>query len=233
MQIEQHRSPSISGRSKKLWHVDEETCFVRLVESLTSYTHERHELVSGTGPLRLDFYEMAASRLREEGIPCAFLRRVDQTGYLAKYYKVSPPVEVIVKNRAVGSTLRKYPGLFAEEEVLPRPVVKFDYRCDPEDQPIGEDYLRALGIPVEKMYKTALTVNELLCEWLDPIQLWDFCLIFGIDSEGDPSIISEVSPDCMRLRAEDGSMLDKDIFRNGGEHTEITTAWKELIEHVS
>src|SRR6266511_901607 len=128
--------------------------------------------------------------------------------------------------------LVEYPGLFPPHEPLPRPVVKFDYRVDPEDQPIGEDYLRALGVPVKELRRLALKVNTSLCAWLHPIEVWDFCLIFGLDAGGAPVLISEVSPDCMRLRHPDGSSLDKDLFRHGGTPEEITAAWRSLLDEL-
>lgn len=222
------KKPFIEGRSKKLWMAGDGICLVQLVESLSSFTHDRHEIVGGTGRIRLDFYELAAHRLTAAGVPCAFLRRTSDTTYLARYHP-TPPFEVIVKNRAVGSTLRKYPGLFAENAPLPAPVVKFDYRVDPEDQPIGEDYLRALGLPVERMRRLALTTNSVLADWLSPNQLWDFCLIFGITPSGDPEIVSEISPDCMRLRSPSDAPLDKDLFRLGGSHAEIVANWEGLV----
>lgn len=224
--------PSIEGRSKKLWLISDNICLVRLVESLSSFTYDRHEIVEGTGRLRLDFYELAAQKLTAEGVPCAFVRRVDEITYLARYHE-TPPFEVIVKNCAVGSTLRKYPGLFPAEAPMPAPVVKFDYRCDPEDQPIGEDYLRVLGLPVERMRKLALAANSVLGDWLNPHQLLDFCLIFGLTPAGEPEIISEVSPDCMRLRGPDGSPLDKDLFRLGRTRAEITAVWEELVAELA
>ncbi|WP_198048305.1 phosphoribosylaminoimidazolesuccinocarboxamide synthase [Saccharomonospora iraqiensis] len=220
--------PTVEGRSKKLWMVDERTCLVRLVESLSSFTFNRHDILPGTGRLRLDFHELASRRLTESGVACSFIRRLDATAYLSRF-RDTPPFEVIVKNRAVGSTTRKYPGLFGENESLPAPVVKFDYRCDPEDQPIADDYLRVLGLPVDEMRRIALKVNTTLTEWLAPHQLWDFCLIFGIDESGNPEIISEISPDCMRLRSTEGRPLDKDLFRHGYSDAEIIETWEGLV----
>ncbi len=224
------RAPDIEGRSKRIWLLDDR-CVVELIPSLRSFTYDRDELVEDTGPLRLDFYERAAARLAKDGVRTAFIRRLAPTRYLAEYH-AAPPFEVIVKNRAVGSTLVKYPGLFPPHEPLPRPVVKFDYRVDPEDQPIGEDYLRALGVPVKELRRLALKVNTSLCAWLHPIEVWDFCLIFGLDAGGAPVLISEVSPDCMRLRHPDGSSLDKDLFRHGGTPEEITAAWRRLLDEL-
>lgn len=224
-------NPDIVGRSKRLWLLPDGQCLVQIIPSLHSFTYERAEIVEGTGPLRLAFYEKAARQLAKAGVRCAFRERVAQDAYLADY-RPAAPFEVIVKNRATGSTTRKYPGLFEEGEKLPAPVVKFDFRCDPEDQPIGEDYLRVLGLPVQAMRERALAVNEVLCSWLSPLEVWDFCLIFGQAEDGELTVISEISQDCMRLRHEDGSPLDKDLFREGAEEDEIVTQWSRVLDVI-
>ncbi|MEV5238661.1 phosphoribosylaminoimidazolesuccinocarboxamide synthase [Streptomyces cinnamoneus] len=230
--LRESRTPDIEGRSKRLWLLPAGLVMVELIPSLRSFTFDRDELFEDTGPLRLDFYERAAPQLEKAGIRTAFVRRLSPTAYLAEYHE-APPFEVIVKNRAIGSTLVKYPGLFEENAPLPRPVVKFDYRVDPEDQPIGEDYLRALDVPVEAYRDRALAVNASLISWLAPVEVWDFCLIFGQDASGEPVLISEVSPDCMRLRHPDGTPLDKDLFRRGASESDIVTQWKRLLDGIA
>ncbi|MFF8035466.1 MULTISPECIES: phosphoribosylaminoimidazolesuccinocarboxamide synthase [unclassified Streptomyces] len=229
--LRESRDPDIVGKSKKLWRLADGHCLIELIPSLRSFTYTRDEMVTDTGPLRLDFYERAAARLAADGVRTAFVRRISPICYLARYCP-APPFEVVVKNRAVGSTLVKYPGLFEPEQKLPRPVVKFDYRTDPEDQPIAEDYLRALGIEVDELARLARTVNDSLISWLDPFEVWDFCLIFGTAPDGRPVLISEVSQDCMRLRHADGSSLDKDLFRKGAGHQEIVSAWRRLLDEL-
>lgn len=230
--LREDREPDIVGRSKKLWLLPGDRCLIEIIPSLRSFTYNRDELVPETGSLRLDFYERAAARLARDGIRTAFLRRVSPTCYLAAYHP-APPFEVVVKNRAVGSTLVKYPGLFEKDQRLPAPVVKFDYRTDPEDQPIAEDYLRALDLPVERLRQLALAVNDTLASWLHPVEVWDFCLIFGFTADRTPVLISEVSQDCMRLRQADGTSLDKDLFRRGAGHAEISTAWRKLLDGLA
>lgn len=224
------RVPDVEGRSKKLWLLDEHTCLVELIPSLRSYTYNRDEFVAGTAELRLDFYELAARWLADRGIRTAFLRRWDGIRYFARY-QPAPPFEVIVKNVANGSTTRKYPGLFSEGHRFSAPVVKFDYRTEPEDEPIGEGYLHELGVPVARFQEIALQCNEILAERLAPLDLWDFCLIIGV-GEGEPSIVSEISPDCMRLKGPDGEAFDKDLFRRGGSAAEILQTWQDLLDGV-
>lgn len=217
------------GRSKRLYRVDDEHCLIELVPTLDSFTFNRHEVVEGTDSLRLDFYELVVGRLHDAGIPTCFVERTGHNTYLAKYCRANP-FEVIVKNYATGSTTRKYPGLFVEMAPFHPPVVKFDYRIDPEDQPIADDYLRAAGHEPDKLKWYAQTVNSLLRGWLAPLVLVDVCFTVGETQTGDLVLMSEISPDCMRLRSQDGQSWDKDLFRQGASHEEIVARWTALID---
>ncbi|KOV67888.1 phosphoribosylaminoimidazolesuccinocarboxamide synthase [Streptomyces sp. MMG1121] len=225
------RQPDIEGRSKRLWLNGDGTCDVELIPSLRSYTYDRDEMIPETARLRLDFYERASARLADKGVRTVFLERLGDISYRASYIP-APPFEVIVKNIATGSTIRKYPGLFEEGHRFDPPVVKFDYRTDPEDQPIGEDYLRVMGVDVEAFRETALECNASLRSWLNPLDLWDFCLVIGSDEAGRPVINSEISPDCMRLRDDSGNPLDKDLFRQGADPATIISVWTGLVERI-
>ncbi|MCN0177309.1 phosphoribosylaminoimidazolesuccinocarboxamide synthase [Salinispora arenicola] len=220
--------PDITGRSKKVWFVEPGRCVVEMIPSLRSFTHDRDELMDGTAELRLDFFEYVSGVLAKAGVPTVFRERLGPITYLADY-RPAVPFEVIVKNRATGSTTRKYPGLFEEGRVFAPPVVKFDYRTDPEDQPIGEDYLRRTGVDVEAYRRLALACNTVLHTLVSPLELWDFCLVIAPDEERGLVINSEISPDCMRLRRADGEPYDKDLFRRGASREQIIERWTELM----
>lgn len=224
-------SPIMEGRSKRIYEYKDDLLLVELIPSLTSYTYDRHELVEGTDVLRLDFYEKAVEVLSKEGIKTAFVERVDSRRYIAQHCS-NPPFEVIVKNFAIGSTLKFYPGLFEKYAEFENPIVKFDYRTDPEDQPIAADYIREYGEDPEALKSIALNVNKALKEWMSDLVLVDFCLIFGKNSRGEYVITSEVSPDGMRLKSESGRSLDKDLFRKGASHENIRKEWKRLLNLI-
>ena len=110
--------------------------------------------------------------------------------------------------------------------------MKFDFRIDPEDQPIADDYVAAAGFDPVALKSIALRTNSLLREWLAPAELRDFCLIIGRDETGQYSVISEISPDCMRLVSPQGQSLDKDLFRFGASHDTIRSAWRALVAEL-
>lgn len=224
-------APLYDGKSKRVWDLGDGRCLVRMVPSLSSFTHQREAMLPGTDRLRLDFYEKAARKLADEGVPTAFEERVDDTAYVAMLCS-SPPFETIVKNLACGSTLRKYPGLFAAGTRFRQPVVKFDFRIDPEDQPISDDYVAAWGLDPVRLKEIALGVNSALMSWLAPDDLWDFCIIVGESDTGEYVVISEISPDCMRLKSPTGEALDKDLFRAGADHEEIMAVWQKLVDRI-
>jgi phosphoribosylaminoimidazole-succinocarboxamide synthase len=223
-----NQEPIVVGRSKRIFGLRDNLCVVELIPSLRSFTFDREEMVDGTDRLRLDFYEMAARQLEVAGVKTAFRMRLSATRYIASLCEPSP-FETIVKNVAVGSTLRKYPGLFVEGHRFTPPVVKFDFRTEPEDQPISADYLDAVGWPSERMRRIALETNQVLQKWLSPYMLWDFCLVIGRATDGQLTIVSEISPDCMRLRDEMNRPLDKDLFRLGGSGALIRRIWTNLV----
>jgi phosphoribosylaminoimidazole-succinocarboxamide synthase len=223
-------TPVRVGRSKVIYGLADGVCLVKLIPSLTSFTFSRHEHIPGTEVLRLDFFEQAAQRLKAAGIPVAFRERVSADSYLADFC-TEYPFEIIVKNVAVGSTLRKYPGLFANGYVFNKPVVKFDYRIDPEDIPIAEDYVREAGCNPDQMRRLALDVNDVLCQWLSAYSLLDFCLIFG-GRDDRLMVTGEISPDSMRVRSRDGRSLDKDLFRNNVAADDLIAAWSYFIDSI-
>ncbi|NOZ82871.1 MAG: phosphoribosylaminoimidazolesuccinocarboxamide synthase, partial [Euryarchaeota archaeon] len=130
------------------------------------------------------------------------------------------PVEVIVRNIATGSLVRRYP--FKDGTELNPPVVEFCLKSDEYHDPmVNEDIALALGLverveELREMRRISLEVNRVLSSFLREkgILLVDFKLEFGYDSEGNLLVGDEISPDTCRFwDAETGEIMDKDRFR--------------------
>ncbi len=128
------------------------------------------------------------------------------------------PLEVIVRNIAAGSIVKKYP--FTEGQVLKPTVMVIDYKDDARHDPmINDDIIFALGLVTREellvMRKTALKVNDLLRTYLAGlnITLVDFKMEFG-RWKGEILVGDEISMDSMRLwDAKTRESLDKDVYR--------------------
>ena len=59
------------------------------------------------------------------------------------------------------------------------------------------------------------------------LDLWDICFFVAEDGQ---TMFGEVSPDCLRVRAANGSALDKDIWRQGGSSETVMEKWQAFVE---
>ncbi len=167
---------------------------------------------AGKGSVVLAQTEFFFKLLEENGIKTHFIERIDERR--ACFLKAERiPLEVIYRELAYGSFLRRYNGWVEPFQRLR--IVEFTLKDDSLDDPlIAEDALVALGIAsegeVEKMKETTREVAEILREFFSSrdLQLVDFKLEFG-RLNGGLIIIDELSGDTMRV-AKDGKILTRE-----------------------
>lgn len=220
------------GRSKLIYRVGDKL-LVQLKPSLHSFTYEKKENIPGTEVLRNIFYEKAIKILKQNDLPVIDYQKSSKSSYTCEYC-YSLPFEFIVKMRAVGTTLVDCPGLFYPNMPFPQPVVRFDFRCEPRDIAVPAGYLDNFGLDsilLGGMIKKAALVLD---EWFKEAnyELVDICFVLGYSRSGQLKIISEISPDCMRVR-KDNKSYDKDLFRFGESSSMILDSWAQLIEDLS
>lgn len=141
-----------------------------------------------------------------------------------------------MRNILAGSTaklLGKEEGLRLDKE-----IVEICYKNDELGDPLINDFHAiALGIvtkeELEKIYEEALKINELLKALFKKmgIELVDFKIEFGKDSNGDIILADEISPDCCRLwDSVTNKKLDKDRFRR--DLGEVEESYIEVLERL-
>ena len=129
------------------------------------------------------------------------------------------PIEVVVRNIAAGSLLKK--TNLKEGQKLKEPIVEFYYKDDSLDDPlINDSHALAMGIATERDMKTlrdmARKINAKLKGFFlkRGLKLVDFKLEFGKDSTGKIMLGDEITPDTCRLwDSKTNKKLDKDRFR--------------------
>ncbi len=147
------------------------------------------------------------------------------------------PIEVIVRNIATGSLIRKYP--IADGTKLDPPIVQMDFKADEFHDPmLNDSIIKALGLAtqeeIDELTEKALKINEVLSEFLleAGIILVDFKVEFGKDKNGEIILGDEISPDGCRLwDSETLDMLDKELFRKGKDN-EVMDAYVEVYNRI-
>ncbi len=161
----------------------------------------------------------------------------------------APPVEVVVKKVHGGTPKHRY-YQFSEYPTrtgqhiqpdgrYPQPFVRFDWRNPMHDydgnrladetlpEPMAEWFIN-----VEAAKQTALVAFAALDEHLASkgLDLWDICFFVTADGQ---ALFGEVSPDGLRVRAADGTSLDKDVWRSGGSSSTVKDKWQAFASAVS
>ena len=142
------------------------------------------------------------------------------------------PVEVICRNIAAGSIVRNTP--IAEGTVFDPPLVEFNLKDDEKDDPLlTDDRVSLMGFDPETFKRRASEVNYHLKMIFDRmgIDLVDFKLEYGHDTNGGLCLVDELSPDNMRLwKKGTKERFDKDLFRKG--EGDIVSAYRYILEQL-
>jgi len=226
-----------SGKAKSLYELDKGRVLMEFRDDLTAGDGAKKATKAGKGALNAEISARLMELLREKGIPTHYLGFEPPNRHVVKRVKIVP-LEVIVRNIATGSLVRRYP--FKEGTELSPPIVEFCLKSDEYHDPmVNEDIALALGTvssreELQKMREIALKVNEVLREFLlkKGIILVDFKLEFGYDDEGNLLVADEISPDTCRFwDAETGEVMDKDRFRR--DMGDVLKYYEEVKRRIS
>lgn len=226
-----------SGKVKSVYATgnDDEVIIV-FRDDMTAGDGARKEVMDKKGTYNAIISSKIFKVLEENGVKTQFIDLPENNVMLAKKLEMIP-IEVIVRNIATGSLVRKYP--IEEGRKLEPPMVQMDFKDDEYHDPMLNDSLiQALGIAtpeeVEFLTKTALKINEVLSDFFKKagIILVDFKVEFGKDKDGNILLGDEISPDGCRLwDAETMEMLDKELFRKGKD-SEVMNAYIEVYNRI-
>lgn len=224
------------GKAKILWATDDPARLVQeFKDDATAFDGTKHEVIEGKGRLNNAISSLFFEVLARKGVRTHFVRKLSEREMLVERLAMLP-VEVVVRNVAAGSLVRRL-GI-ADGTSFDPPIIEFYLKNDALHDPmLTEEHIRAMSLApadrVAEMRGTALAVNATLRGFLEArnVALVDFKLEFGM--KGDELVLGdEISPDTCRLHdARTGEILDKDLFRRdlGG----FIEAYHEILTRVS
>jgi phosphoribosylaminoimidazole-succinocarboxamide synthase len=224
------------GKAKILWETENPAYMVQEFKNdATAFDGTKHEVIQGKGRLNNLISSHLFGLLNAEGIRTHFVERMSDHEMIVERLEMLP-VEVVVRNIAAGSLVRRL-GI-AEGTRFDPPLVEFYLKNDELHDPImSEDHILAMNLATPEqialMRREALAINIVLGNFLKGrgIDLVDFKLEFG-SKDGHLVLGDEISPDTCRFHdAATGEIMDKDRFRQdlGG----FLDAYNEVLSRVS
>ena len=206
------------GKAKKVFATDDpDLCVVSYKDDATAFNGKKKGTIVGKGVVNNRMSNFMFKMLEENGIHTHYVEELNDRDTVVKKVEIVP-LEVIVRNRAAGSFSKKY-GV-PEGSDLASPILEFDYKSDPLDDPLVNNYhILALGLATQEEIDTiasmALKIDQLMIDFFKKcnVELVDFKLEFG-RFHGEIVLADEISPDTCRFWDLDThEKLDKDRFR--------------------
>lgn len=225
------------GKGKKLFTTQNDRQLIaEFKDDLTAFNAEKKGNEQGKGALNCKISTELFALLHKNAIQTHLIQTLDDTHQLVKKVSVIP-IEVVVRNTATGS-LSKRLGI-EDGKVLPFALVEFYYKDDSLGDPIINDEHCLMMNLVENeaelqvLKEMGRKINTILKEFFfqRDLNLIDFKLEFGKDSEGNIILCDEISPDSCRFwDVHTNEKLDKDRFRQGLGNVKV--AYEEVLKRI-
>ena len=226
-----------SGKVKSVYTTDnDDEVIIEFRDDMTAGDGERKEVMNNKGKYNAIISSKIFEILEKEGVKTQFIDFNQPNIMIAKKLDMIP-IEVIVRNIATGSLVKKYP--IENGMRLNPPIVQMDFKDDEYHDPmLNDSIIKALGIAsqeeIDVLTETALRINDILTKFFADagIILVDYKVEFGKDNEGNIILGDEISPDSCRLwDSETLEMLDKELFRKGKDD-EVMDAYIEVYNRI-
>lgn len=203
-------------------------------DDITAFNGEKKDTLAGKGEYNARVSAFFFEFLEKNGIPTHFIRMEDEKTMIVRELTMIP-LEVIARNIAAGSIVKKFP--FKKGQRIDPPVIVTDYKSDEHGDPsINDDLILALGFltadSLAEVREMTLKINKLLKDFFANvgIELVDFKIEFGCS--GDKIFLGdEISMDSMRLwDLATGESLDKDVYRLGTG--DVISVYGKVVEKI-
>ncbi|NOY78894.1 MAG: phosphoribosylaminoimidazolesuccinocarboxamide synthase [Calditrichaeota bacterium] len=223
------------GKAKKLYATDNPDMVIQeFKDDATAFNGKKKGTIKDKGVVNNKISAFIFEFLESYHVPTHFEKVLSDREMLVKKLDIIP-VEVVMRNIATGSLVKRY-GL-EEGKELDYPVLEFYLKDDELNDPmINEHHAVAFGLAtpdeMETISRYATKINAILKSFFirRKIRLIDFKLEFGRFKDrillGD-----EISPDTCRFwDLETGEKLDKDRFRQ--DLGRVEEAYQEMLNRI-
>jgi phosphoribosylaminoimidazole-succinocarboxamide synthase len=224
------------GKAKDVYQTnDPELVIIKFRDDITAGDGEKKDKLARKGYfnsiISAKFFEL----LEEGGVKTQYIKLLEP-GLMLSHRLDMLPLEIITRNLAAGSIVRKFP--FKSKQEFEPPIIQMDYKCDEYHDPmLNDDIILALNLStreeLERIREITLRINDVLKGFLkdNNIILTDFKIEYGKNYRGELLLGDEISPDTCRLwDAQTFDVLDKDLFRKG--ESNVMEAYQQVTSRV-
>ena len=207
------------GKAKQIYEgEDDKSVVMRFKDDTTAQDGRVKAIIPNKGIWNHQISDEVFTYLNKQDIPTHWLKKINERDH--ECIKLTMiPLEFIVRNRYAGSASQRL-GI-AEGLICHSPIYELSYKSDALHDPmINDTHVIALGIlnksELDECWELSRRINQLLITFFNEIgiELIDFKIEFGFDSNQKITLGDEISPDCCRLwDKKSQEKLDKDRFR--------------------
>ncbi|AWX33364.1 phosphoribosylaminoimidazolesuccinocarboxamide synthase [Methanosphaera sp. BMS] len=225
-----------TGKAKDVYKTDnDDEYIIKFRDDITALDGGKKDTLSKKGVYNALISTKLFEVLEAEGIKTQYIELLSPDEMLTMSLDMIP-LEVICRNIATGSLVKKYP--FPEKKELNPPIIQFDYKNDEYHDPmLNDSIILALDIvsqdALDEIRQITLKINRVLSDFLKSkgLLLVDFKLEYGFDKDGNIILGDEISPDTTRLWDVDTlENFDKDIFRKGEDG--VVDAYRKVVDLI-
>ena len=229
------------GKAKKVFsHNDLDKVIIEFKDEATAFNALKKAKFEGKGKLNCLISAKIFEFLLKNNIPTHFIKLKNENTMIAQKIEVIP-LEIVLRNIAYGSLCKQ--TTIKSGTILSKPLIDIYLKDDELNDPlITKDRIELMNLlnpkDLELIIDLTLKINIILKSFFKNIQLQlvDFKLEFGYNSENNIVLGDEISPDNCRLwdlnqKNDTIVSLDKDIFRNdlGG----LIEAYSEINRRIN
>ena len=229
------------GKAKKVFsHNDIDKVIIEFKDDATAFNALKKAKFDGKGKLNCQISARIFEFLLKNNIPTHFIELKNENTMIAQKIEIIP-LEIVLRNIAYGSLCKQ--TTIKSGTILSKPLIDIYLKDDVLNDPlITKDRIELMNLlnpkDLDLIIDLTLEINKILKDFFKNIQLQlvDFKLEFGYNSENKIVLGDEISPDNCRLwdlnqKNDTIVSLDKDRFRNdlGG----LIEAYSEINRRIN
>jgi phosphoribosylaminoimidazole-succinocarboxamide synthase len=224
------------GKAKQIYSTeDPNLVIIHYKDDATAGNGVKKGTIKNKGVMNNEITSILFETLEKNGVKTHFKKKLNDRDQLCEKLEIFP-LEVIVRNIIAGSMAKR---LGIKEGTKPENIIfEICYKNDEFGDPLINDH-HAVALKLatyeelNKIYEITGKINNLLKEAFakEGIDLVDFKIEFGKNSNGEIVLADEISPDTCRLwDSKTGEKLDKDRFRR--DLGSIEEAYIEILKRL-